>query len=1018
MSAGFLNPAAGPGANMPADPAGELMVRQKLAKLLAGQKSYSDSSPKQHPLQVLAQIADGAMAGLDEKQQIAAQMASNGAVAGLGLPPGAPDAVAASAGASAPTTARPSAASTATPGAQISGSLSLDENNIDLATRTAMAEAGSMGAPGMRDVAAVLRNRALLSGKSVADEALAKNQFEPWNPGSKNDPRRFKNDSPEYKAARAAIEPVLMGSEPDPTGGATHFYAPKAQSALGRNAPKWDDGSGEDRGLHRFFRHPWAGKDPRQLAKAPEAAAGSTASIDPELVRRGAEIPLPDGTTAPLTPSPGSEEVNPDPGAPKPVAEADTLRSQLQAAFDAKRTGQGGPDTAFTSFLTGPKDPNGGYYIPPEVRATARPGDPSGPRPGDEPVDPMAGPGNPSDLRGQITQAMTAQKQRETADLATSFRPEGMGAPAGGLQAPAEPPAPPALAPMNVPQPPARPDEAALAVSAPAPAAPAAAAAAPAAPQPRVRPQIASVLASQPAAAPATPAAAPLAPQGSPARDNIAKVLMGGAQDGLDRIFGGAETQARLDAQQGLRGRIAEAVTDKPAPRPALQAPKPTAFSSLPAGGAAPVPAAPQAADTASQSGLAGPSTQGPQTPALAQVAQAPRPAAAPTATDAQPAQSGNLPPQQEAWLQKYMQMKTAGYDVKAYEGAAAELIKQKYEPRVVQIDRDGRRLNKRANGEESVAYDTNNDGTKHGTFAGKDGNTYAWDPTDPTKAPTRLGPSAAIRIWGQPGPDGKMVSAPAGTAAGAPGYYEADGTPKLLTGSGVSVTTNVDTKGAGKFAEVANTKQADRYSKMMESADEAVSLKGDIDTLADLGSKISTNRLGEAKLGIAQYAKAAGLDDVAERLTGGKLSEMEAYQAITEKLAPRMRVPGSGATSDYEMRGFKNSLPTLLKTPEGNAIAVDTFRSLYDHQMAVGEIAGQAIRGEISQKDADAQIRSLESPFARFKEHRKAGASGDAKAGDPAPAASAARDGGAPAPVMTPGQSKTINGVQIRRVN
>lgn len=976
MSAGFFNPMAGLGSTMSEDPAGELIARQRLAKLLAGQKSYSDSSPKQHPLQVLAQVADGAMAGVDAKQQLALTLAASQAGnADFAKVMGAAGASASPAGTS--SAARPSAASTAAPGAQIPGSLSLDENNIDLATRTAMAEAGSMGAPGMRDVAAVLRNRALLSGKSVADEALAKNQFEPWNPGSKNDPRRFKSDSPEYLFARAAIEPVLLGIEPDPTGGATHFYAPKAQSALGRNAPKWDDGSGEDRGLHRFFRHPWAGKDPRQLAKAPEAAAGSTASIDPELVRRGAEIPLPDGTTAPLTPSPGSEEVNPDPGAPKPVAEADTLRSQLQAAFDAKRTGQGGPDTAFTSFLTGPKDPNGGYYIPPEVRATARPGDPSGPRPGDEPVDPMAGPGNPSDLRGQITQAMTAQKQRETADLATSFRPDGMGAPAGGLQAPAEPPA---LAPMNVPQPPARPDEAALAVRAPAPAAPAAAAAAPAAPQPRVRSQIASALAGQPAPAPAAPAAAPQ-------RQGVDAVL-GGLQDGLDRVFGGAETQARLDAQQGLRGRIAEAVTDKPAPRPALQAPKPTAYSSLPAGGAAPVPAAPQAQAQAPQAPAPQVSDE-PTAPAAlpsAQVAQAGRPAgAAPTATDAQPPQSARA----QAAMQ-YILRYGNSEAFKTQVDLAKDIYKQETE-RYSVVQRDGRRLNVSPSGQESVVYNTNDDGTKHGTFAGKDGNTYAWDPTDPTKAPTRLGPSAAIRIWGQPGPDGKMVSAPAGTAAGAPGYYEADGTPKLLTGSGVTVTNNVDTKGASKFSEVANTKQADRYSKMMEAADEAVSLKGDIDTLADLGSKISTNRLGEAKLGIAQYAKAAGLDDVAERLTGGKLSEMEAYQAITEKLAPRMRVPGSGATSDYEMRGFKNSLPTLLKTPEGNAIAVDTFRSLYDYQMAIGEIAGQAIRGEIPQKEADAQIRALESPFARFKEYRKAGATGEAKAGEPAPAAQSA---------------------------
>jgi hypothetical protein len=125
----------------------------------------------------------------------------------------------------------------------------------------------------------------------------------------------------------------------------------------------------------------------------------------------------------------------------------------------------------------------------------------------------------------------------------------------------------------------------------------------------------------------------------------------------------------------------------------------------------------------------------------------------------------------------------------------------------------------------------------------------------------------------------------------------------------------------------------------------------------------------------------------VAEALTGGKMSEMEAYQSIADKMTPLMRVPGSGSTSDREMAVFKNALPSLMKTPEGNAIVADTFRGLYDHKMAAGDIAGQALRQEIDQKEADKRLRELPSPFARLKEYRKqAGAAASAEGGNATP--------------------------------
>ena len=256
---------------------------------------------------------------------------------------------------------------------------------------------------------------------------------------------------------------------------------------------------------------------------------------------------------------------------------------------------------------------------------------------------------------------------------------------------------------------------------------------------------------------------------------------------------------------------------------------------------------------------------------------------------------------------------------------------------------------------------------------------------TDPTQ-------SRVIIAGQQPRPltaeERQSYGIPEGTGAG----MGPDGKPFGIGGARTQV--NVDTKGAGKFAEKANEHQAKRYSDIVESADQSVRMRGDVEALTDLGAQIATGRGAQVRLTLAQFAKAAGLDGVADGLTGGKLGEMEAFGAIADRLTPQMRVPGSGATSDMEMRTFRNAIPSLLKTPEGNKIVSDTFRGLLDYQAAAGEIAGRALRGEMDQAQADQALRALPGPFERFKSYRR----GESGQGAPTAPQGAPSSTGAPA--------------------
>lgn len=107
----------------------------------------------------------------------------------------------------------------------------MSEHELDVLARTLWGEARGEGSAGMVAVGWTIRNRAAHPGwwgKDIVGVCQAPYQFSCWN---KNDPNypylsgAKQIPAGEYLRAREAALSVLSGSQSDPTGGATHYYA-------------------------------------------------------------------------------------------------------------------------------------------------------------------------------------------------------------------------------------------------------------------------------------------------------------------------------------------------------------------------------------------------------------------------------------------------------------------------------------------------------------------------------------------------------------------------------------------------------------------------------------------------------------------------------------------------------------------------------------------------------------------------------------------------------------------------
>jgi Cell Wall Hydrolase len=174
----------------------------------------------------------------------------------------------------------------------------------DMVIRTILGEAAGEGPAGWRAVAHVIRNRYNSGAWGQGFRAiLTPSQFQAWNPANKSayELTRIGADDPRYQRIGAVVDTVFNDTDPDPTGGANHYYNPTTSN------PDWGPRlqNTQQIGSHRFGTIPTSGGQ--------RMTPASSEGVDPRLtaVLRAASVSLPQGWRMEITS--GKRDPNLDP---------------------------------------------------------------------------------------------------------------------------------------------------------------------------------------------------------------------------------------------------------------------------------------------------------------------------------------------------------------------------------------------------------------------------------------------------------------------------------------------------------------------------------------------------------------------------------------------------------------------------------------------------------------------------------------------------------------------------------
>lgn len=162
-----------------------------------------------------------------------------------------------------------------------------------------------------------------------------------------------------------------------------------------------------------------------------------------------------------------------------------------------------------------------------------------------------------------------------------------------------------------------------------------------------------------------------------------------------------------------------------------------------------------------------------------------------------------------------------------------------------------------------------------------------------------------------------------------------------------------------GGDAKKFNELDAQMLSEIGQAGLDAGSSLKRIDRLENLLMNVETGATATVKSIAGRYGIATeGLDNI------------QAAEALINSLVPQQRPAGSGTMSDADLLLFKRSLPSLINTPEGNKLIIQTMRGIAEYDRMGFEIIQKYRRGDIDVAEAFQLLNERPDPTAWLTEN------------------------------------------------
>lgn len=149
------------------------------------------------------------------------------------------------------------------------------------------------------------------------------------------------------------------------------------------------------------------------------------------------------------------------------------------------------------------------------------------------------------------------------------------------------------------------------------------------------------------------------------------------------------------------------------------------------------------------------------------------------------------------------------------------------------------------------------------------------------------------------------------GLPADSPAQIGPDGKVDTI-GGGQTINVNTGDGADGALSKKLSEKEGESWATIKDAGIVAGAMSQDLGLLDEL-------------IKVAPQGPIIG--PLAETFKGFN-SAGDAFQSIVKRVAPSLRTPGSGATSDIEYQGFLDSLPALKNSPEGNTLINQIMKS------------------------------------------------------------------------------------------